>query len=309
MTYKTWIGGGNNNASNPDDWSPMGAPQSGDELVMPNGGTINITGNALAGNALELGLENAPPALFTINLSQHAQASLVQLARTAFPTTINVSGNDTLHYSSQFPSSPDVTVNLQPHARLTGEFDLTFGKLEVDGGANTRLINNNDDSLFGTHAVITPEVLGIGTFTVGSAQSIAGFLEFGGAVSAGENVVISGDPFRPATSILQVDKPTEFHAAVKLEASAKIDLVGLANADSYTYTNDMLLLWSHNRVIDAMRLTNASEFNGQPHDLVFSKSGSDVWVTENGVNSPPAGSSPLPVHQGALHALTALLSH
>ena len=38
MTDRTWLGGGNNNARNPNDWSPTGAPQPGDILSMPNGG-------------------------------------------------------------------------------------------------------------------------------------------------------------------------------------------------------------------------------------------------------------------------------
>ena len=56
MTNRTSIGGGNNEASNPKDWSPTGAPQAGDTLVM-NGETnnpINVSDYNLRGNSLNV---------------------------------------------------------------------------------------------------------------------------------------------------------------------------------------------------------------------------------------------------------------
>jgi hypothetical protein len=38
MTTRRWNGGGNDRASNPDNWLPTGAPQPGDSLWM-NGGS------------------------------------------------------------------------------------------------------------------------------------------------------------------------------------------------------------------------------------------------------------------------------
>jgi hypothetical protein len=52
-TQRTWIGCGNNEASNPNDWSPTGAPQPGNSLNM-SAGTINISGDALAGDTLTI---------------------------------------------------------------------------------------------------------------------------------------------------------------------------------------------------------------------------------------------------------------
>ena len=58
MTDRTWIGGGNNDASDPNDWNPTGVPLLGDSLLMPDGGTMNIIGNDLVGDRLQVGNPN-----------------------------------------------------------------------------------------------------------------------------------------------------------------------------------------------------------------------------------------------------------
>jgi hypothetical protein len=298
MATRTWVGGGNNNARNPNDWNPTGAPRTGDTLLMPNGGTMNIRDNALKGDTLQVGAAQVSEPPVTLNLSHHAHVSVNQVRFSTVATTINVAGKDTLTFNSTFPSGPAVTVNLEPHAKLTGTFGLAFGSLTVNGGSGTKLINDQTDVFSGTHAVITPDVLGIGSFRVGSAQSGEGFLEFGRSVSSGQAVTIGGDPGRGVSSTLQIDQPRAFHGSVTIGPDARIDLVALAMADSYSFANDMLSIFSHNQVIDTLRLTNNSTFAGQQHDLVVSKSVNDVWVTEKGVGfaGPPPGSTPLPLH-------------
>lgn len=295
MTDRIWLGGGNNSARNPIDWSPMGVPQPGDTLSMPNGGTMNVRDNDLAGNAVHVG---DPLVLLeqTFNLSHHAIAAVVQNADTDSDTTVNVSGKDTLRFSSISPGSPGVTVNLEPHARLTASFDMVFGRLTVNDGPGTKLINDQVDKLAGVSAVITPDVLGIGGFTSSSAQGTGGFLEFGRSVSSGQGVTLSGNTSQGVVSGLQIDQPREFHASVAMQPMSDIDLVGLAKADSFTFENDMLSIFAGNRLIDRLRLTNDGTVLGQSHDLVVSKSGSDVWVTQSGLTSPPIGSTTLPLH-------------
>jgi hypothetical protein len=295
MVDRTWIGGGDNEANNPDNWSPEGSPAPGDNLLMPNSGTMNIQDNDLADNTLQIGTL-AFTEQVELNLSQHADVSVAQLQGTLVNTTINVTGKDTLSFESLFPSGPTVIVNLQPHARLTSDFDLTFGSLTVNGGEGAGLINNQADVLNGTHTVITSDVLGIGSFRAGSAQSLAGFLEFGASVSRGLDIRITGDPGRGVQSDLKIDQPREFRGSVSLGPAARIDLAGLAAADSYTFQNDMLSIYSNNRIVDRLRLANDSTFAGQPHDLAVSKVGSDVWVTERGLSGPPAGGTELPLH-------------
>ena len=67
-----------------------------------------------------------------------------------------------------------------------------------NGGSGSKLINDQDDTLAGVNAVITPDVLGIGSFTSSTAQGTGGFLEFGRSVSSAQSVTISGDPCRLA---------------------------------------------------------------------------------------------------------------
>ena len=62
MRTLTWIGGGNNNASNPLDWNPNDEPQPGDTLLVSRGVptqlftmfTMNVSGTDLAGNSLSM---------------------------------------------------------------------------------------------------------------------------------------------------------------------------------------------------------------------------------------------------------------
>jgi hypothetical protein len=295
MTNRTWVGGGNNLARNPDDWSPTGAPQPGDILSMPNGGIMNVRDDDLAGNAVHVG---SPLTLEqeTFNLSHHAVLAVVQNADTDSETTMNVSGKDTLRFSSIFPSTPRVTVNLESHARLTASFNMTFGRVTVNDAPEAKLINDQGDTFAGANAVITPDVLGIGGFTSSSAQGTGGFLEFGRSVSSGQSVTLSGDTSQRVASGLQIDRPREFHGSVAMRPMSDIDLVGLAKADSYTFKNDMLSIFAGNRVIDRLRLTNDGTVLGQSHDLVVSKSGRDVIVTQSGLTGPPMGSTTLPLH-------------
>jgi hypothetical protein len=84
---RTWLGGGNDRASNPNDWSPKGSPQPGDALSMPNGGTMNIHGNDLHGDTLLIGGASSSP-------SQDF--------------TLNVSGTAAFQEAAAFPRSPSI---------------------------------------------------------------------------------------------------------------------------------------------------------------------------------------------------------
>ena len=231
------------------------------------------------------------------NISHRATLAITQAQFTSSATTVNVAGRDTLSFNSTFPSGSHLVVDLGPHARLSAVFNMVFGGLDVNGGRGTALINDQSDSLQGVQAVITPDVLGIGSFHIGNAQGVAGFLEFGHFVSRGQAVSVSGDPGRGLAGTVQIDKPREFHGSLVMQPKAEVDLVGLAKADSYTFENDMLKVFSGNHLIDRLRLTNDGAFIGQPHDLVVSRSGSgDVWLTQAGLTSPPPGSTTLPLH-------------
>jgi hypothetical protein len=93
MTARTYIGGGNNQASNPLDWSPTGVPQPGDALEAAVGSnlTMNVSGNALAGDSF-----NAAGISITANLTHHAVMSASLMFGGS--TTFNVSQQSTLTF-------------------------------------------------------------------------------------------------------------------------------------------------------------------------------------------------------------------
>lgn len=109
-TTRTWIGGGNNQADNPNDWAPNGAPQPGDTLEQLNGGgqTINVTGNDLAGDSFQTsGFQASGATPLTMNLSHAGVASVGDDFNPS--TTFNLRQNSSLGLSAEFGNQ---TVNL-----------------------------------------------------------------------------------------------------------------------------------------------------------------------------------------------------
>jgi hypothetical protein len=73
---------------------------------------------------------------------------------------------------------------------------------------------------------------------------------------------------------------------------AEIDLMGLATADSYTYTNDMLSIFSGTSIIDRLRLTDHTQYGF----AVEKTTGSVNAVAISDPTNRPAG---LPIHTGS----------
>src|SRR2546423_1517760 len=103
MAYDyTWIGGENNQASNPNCWSPTGLPQAGSTLDM-TGGTMNVNGYTLPSGAFLDVLGQGQ-----INVSN--RSNFVVAVKYGLPTTINVSGTDTLVVGSDFDATAIVNL-------------------------------------------------------------------------------------------------------------------------------------------------------------------------------------------------------
>lgn len=251
MASRTWIGGGNNRADNPNGWSSSGVPLPGDTLDMQSG-VMNIRDNDLAGNTLVIG-QPAQSATTTLNLSHHASVSIDIAQQSNADVTVNVKGSDTLNVHTEFPSDGHFTINLADHASLTGAFNMTFSSAVIDGGHDSRFMGSG--LLLGSSVKINTQVKGNGSFAVQSAQSIGGQVEFGDSVSRGESVAVSGDPFRDVTSRVQIDQPGEFKGSVALGVFGEVDLMGLFKASSYAIKHDILSIFSGHEVIDTLRLT------------------------------------------------------
>ncbi len=308
MATLTWVGGGDDRASNPNDWSPAQVPVSGDVLMMPLGGTINIADTDLAGSTLQIGSGQAGSITASRNLSHQAEVSINEpfFIGSSSQTNISVSGWDTLSINAPvssigpFGRGPFV-VNLAPDASLTASFDLNYSKITINGAKGARLINDGSATFAGTSATINADVLGSGSFDVTTVPTFmglldTGYLEFGDAVSGGETVDVGQNTQAQAGVLewdeLKIDQPREFRGSVVLQANAFIELVGHAKAASYTYSNDILSIWSGNRVIDTLRLTNQSS-----GDLVVATDASgDVFVEPSGP-SPQQGLTSLSLHE------------
>ena len=236
---------------------------------------------------------NQTPADVTLNLSRHASALLDIAQFSDDQVTVNAQGSDTLNVYTEFPSTLTMTVNLADYTRLTGSFNLTFGSVTLNGGTGSRFVNNGLSQLRGSSAVFDTDMKGKGAFSVSTAQSSGGNLEFGGAVSSGQTIDVSGDPGRVLASHVRVDQPGAFQGAVNLNIFGELDLQGLANADSYTSQNDMLSIYSGGTVLDTVRLTAPpAPFPGN-FDLAVYQTPTGVAVDRGYV---PPGGTPLPIH-------------
>lgn len=269
MTKLTWVGGEGDNANNANDWSSgfpefpvFFVPQPGDTLDM-QAGVMNIRGNDLAGNTLVIGASGTDTTT-TLNLSQHANASLKMAKAGERHVTVNVQGHDTLNVSIEPYDFTLLTVNLAEHATLAGAFRMEFGSVTVDGDNGSHLVNNGAIHLLGARGQFATSVRGSGSFTVEAAQTSAGGVEFGGFVSHGQSVNVQGNagqnavfPVKLITHV-QIDQPDEFKGAVGLGPYGEVDLQGLANADSYQIKQDILSIYSGCNVIEKLRLTAIS---------------------------------------------------
>lgn len=218
MTTRTWIGGGNNQASNAALWSPHGAPKPGDTLYT-HGGTMNVTGNALAGDSLFF-LGGVGSGIETINVSGHA----------AFTTGCGPR------------IDAHITVNVGKGSVWTGSIKGQ-GQITVKGAGT---FDNQASSVTVCQDTIAANVGGTGTFTLSGGQ-----LTFMAGVAATQTVTVDGNAITLASK-LTVDAPSAFHAHVKV-GLGDVLLAGL-HADSYSFNGSTLSLSHNGSVIDTMSL-------------------------------------------------------
>jgi hypothetical protein len=277
MTDRTWTGAVSNNANDPRNWSPAGAPQPGDTLIAGQGTrafSMNIVGNALAGDALEIrnGLTFGAN---TFDLSHHARANLDFADSYGSHNVVNVSGRDTL--DTTLGVSNYLTVSMAANTDLFGAFNATrYSQLSIADAGNGRYHNNGTDTFSGATVTIGTDVVGSGMFFVSyGPDASTGSLEFGGSVSRGQTVDLTGGAnfgYPVRTSTLTVDDPSRFHATVDLHDASLADLVGLAQADSWSYKNDLLTLRNASgQVIDRFHIISDASSTGGVNGLSVSK--------------------------------------
>jgi hypothetical protein len=313
MTTLTWVGGGNNKASVPGHWSPHAKPQPGDTLQM--GGytvpyptyTMDIRGNDLAGDPLLIQNANAiinmrhadatlsvsTTAPFassvTVEMSRNSTLNLTTQGSLTRPT-VNLSGSDTLNAQIGYQSGLSVQVADNSTWTGTASVQSLANGLNVSGGTNSTFVHNGSTGFDRSTGIIDIPVMGTGTFGVSGGFAK---LEFGSSVGVNQSVWSAEALGRPA-DVVVIDHPDEFHASTTLYYGGEFDLMGLATADSYSYANDMLNIWSGNKIIDTLRLSDQSVVAG--FDVIkTSGSVNVVGLTSIGETLPGA----LPVHVGA----------
>ncbi len=314
MTALTWVGGGNNKASVPGHWSPHAKPQPGDTLQM-EGNTfpyptynMDIRGNELAGDPLLIQNANAtinmrhaeatfsvvttfgPPTpsanSVTVDMSRNSTLNLTTQGSLAHPT-VNLSGSDTLNAQIGYQSGLNVQVADNSTWTGTASVQSLANGLNVSGGTNSTFVHNGSTGFDRATGIIDIPVMGTGTFGVSGGFAK---LEFGSSVGADQSVWSALEPGRPA-DVVVIDHPDEFHASTTLYYGGEFDLMGLATADSYSYANDMLNIWSGNKIVDTLRLSDQSVIAG--FDVIkTSGSVNVVGFTSIGETLPGA----LPVH-------------
>jgi hypothetical protein len=228
MTTRTWIGGGNNKATNVKDWSPTGVPQSGDDLLMTQG-VMDIAGNALAADQLTVSGG-------TVTINTHSEARLDLHASFALLTTADVNVHGTVMLTA------DVVGLAQLH--ISGE------KIHFVGSS----------SFTGLTQVFDDKLVGPGTLNLSSANHLFEHMEINGAVGSGLTFNLTTDG-PPATS-LQIDHPGTFHGLINIVepvlgpslAFGSVAFMGL-HATSADIRDDILLLFDGKKLVDTTRLS------------------------------------------------------
>ena len=248
---RTWIGGGDDNASNPNDWSPTGVPDPGDTLTMTTG-TMNIHGNALAGDTLTIpsASTSSPP---TINLIR-ADASIAVKSGPSSTVDINVSGGKSSLSLNAFIDT--VNVQVAPHSTLVMNDTVSLSTLNVSGGTIS-FIGSNSFSAFKT--VFNDKLTGTATINEAGGNASGEFMEVNGPV--GRGLTFNLNSVGPRDVGLQIDHPNEFHATINT-MDGFVAFMGL-HATSGEILNGVLKLFDGDKLVDQTRFTGgASLANG-----------------------------------------------
>ena len=301
LTDLTWVGGPDDAASDPNDWSPTVAPASGDTLNMSSG-TINITGNDLAGDPLTF----VSPTDIT-----PFQNNVVLANGSARLTDAN--GNDFTLSTSDSVASTFVggngvgfngAMNLSPNGTttLTGVVKFLYGVF-VNPNGNNGSNFVNDGSVGLTHATLNADLSGTGTYDLTRYHDGPGMVEINGSVAAGLTFTMDGAS--EDQSVLTLDQPAAFGAQINVPAKSPegtagadtIHLQGLT-ATNYTLANGVFTLFDGTNVVDTLNLTTALPLTVDQDSgsvgLYFNLADGSSSATALPMRDAPASPFPLP---------------
>jgi hypothetical protein len=301
LTTRTWIGGGNNKADNPNDWSPFGVPQPEVDSILMTQGTMNVRGSEIAGSNNTGGPTMDVQGDVTVNLSDDASVMPIEV----------VSGQAKLHihdeatfglYLGISGQAPSAIVDLASNSRWIGNFSAFSGSLVIDGAHGALFIQND---LGSGATVVNPLTLpvqpafvainaNIGDGSAPISADSGATVEVGGSAASGQVFQANAfsDTFGPvlnAPGILKIDHPNLFDGQVQL-GIGEIDLIGLVRADSYSYQQDLLSIYSFGKIIDKLSLQQVPGLQGSGlGSLAVEKTALGVSIYTSSNASHPAG--------------------
>lgn len=249
IVTKTWTGGGNNNASNPNDWTPNGVPQPGQVLNITSG-TINIQGKDLAGDTLNLAFPSQP--------SQHIN--------------INTSNNAVLNLGGGIYSADTINVH------VTGQLDLTANVYGIAGsltfiGGSIKMVGT---SMF-QGVTFDSNVTGNGTIEAnhGGHGDFFGPTVFNGSVGGGITVALEslGPP-----ELVEITHPSTFDAKITIPSQYFFGAVlfeGLNVTRADLLPSHVLQMWNGRQLVDSVRL------GGNTNNLVVTQAAAGVYLTQS----------------------------
>jgi hypothetical protein len=256
---RTWVGGGNNSAGNPNDWNDHGVPKPGDTLNMASG-TIHLTGNQLQGDPLQVPLGGS--------------------------VTVDTTGVTALQLDvGSYGPSAYATVNLAAGSVWVGGFNNALYSTTTIAGKGT--FDNVVTSEVGGSAIIDTNVVGVGVIEAAAGHG-PGHIEFAHGVAAGQTVGIeNGYGFRGG--FVQVDAPSLYHAKTDL-SMGQLVLEGL-KASSYSYDGSTLKLFGGGgKMIDSLGMrTSDPAYGGSPGSkLAVAQLAGGIDIFKS-VNTPVGG--------------------
>ena len=194
-TSLTWVGGGSNQASNAADWSPGVAPEPGDVLSIGSG-TINVAGNALAGDTLTVvSVAGSQPAVSTV-------------INTSAAATLNLAVDNLPPY--EFTET--LQINVAAGSTLTLNANVATAATTISGGT----VDFVGASSFVGKTVLSDNLVGSGSIAIPSGNHTLGSVEVNGSVGSGLTFIMQS---ANASSDLTLDQPGTFAGVIQVTNS------------------------------------------------------------------------------------------
>lgn len=305
---ETWVGGqGNNSPTLGSNWSGGRAPTPHQSLTM-TAGTMNLGGGNLVGDTLTISGEkpaSLPNIVFggyeavapVINMTAGAALDLAFKSGATNAVKVNVTGGQALlTVGNPYPSTADVIINADKLSSVLLKANMVFGRLTETGGT---VVLNGDSRFSGVAVLLSGDLAGTGTMTMGGAQSSRASLEVAGSIGAGVSIIVRGQQERGAGSMV-LDHAALDRGTITM-VDAVLELRGVGAVDGESYKNSVLTLYHGNTALESIKLVSDVNLyepvgNGTLH---FGKdaAGSVFAYHSNVIGTAQSGSLiPLAVH-------------